>query len=100
VQKQLFRFTLALSFRQSTCPFSLFSFQFSGLFSALDEDIQLKFDKYNVTLNSYRSSLSFAVLDQLLTEFFPLIIIVSFLDLLALNEDIHVALSWIIIDQV
>jgi hypothetical protein len=58
-----------------------FCFQISGLFSAVDEYIQLKFDIWvdYISMN-YRLSLSFFMVDQLLTELFPLMFTFSFPD--------------------
>jgi hypothetical protein len=90
----------------SVCPSVClsFRFQFSGLFSAVDEDIQLKFDMLLISM-SYRSSLSFFTLDQLLTELFPLMFTFSFPDFFLTgwseeSEIFYMASSWIVIYQV
>jgi hypothetical protein len=61
---------------------------------------------YDCISMSYRPSLSFVVLDQLLTELFPLMFTFSFPDFFfALDEMrnlnfFYMASSWIVVDQV
>jgi hypothetical protein len=74
------KWALLMTFCLSSVRLS-FRFQFSGLFSAVDEDIQLKFDIWlhlNELVN--RPSLSLVTLDQLLTELFPLMFTFSLSD--------------------
>jgi hypothetical protein len=84
----LYRWRGPLVYLQSVCLsiWLSFRFLFSGPFSAVVEDILLNFDISLHLLKRYRSSLSFVMLDLLLTELFPLMFIVISDFFFALDE--------------